>query len=68
MRRTFRAPLEPCTADTPMERFRRISDGPEPMVGSAEYLAVIALGGLRKHSCRIPMSGEITHSVTRPIG
>lgn len=60
-------PLERYTAETMIERFGRIPDGPVPMVGSPEDLTIIVVGGPGKHSSWVPTFGGTTHSVTREI-
>jgi hypothetical protein len=60
-------PLERYTHETMLERFGRIPDGPVPMVGAPEDLAIIVLGGPGKHSSWVPTFGGTTRSVTREI-
>ncbi len=60
-------PLERYTHETMMERFRRIPEGPVPMVSTPEDLAIIVLGGPGKHSSWVPTFGGTTRSVTREI-
>ena len=45
-------PLERYTEETMLERFGRVPEGPVPMVGSREDLAIIVLGGPGKHPSR----------------
>ena len=59
-----RIPLERYTEETMLERFGRVPDGPVPMVGSREDLAIIVLGGPGKHSSWVPTFGGTTRSVT----
>ncbi len=59
-----RVPLERYTEETMLERFGRIPEGPVPMVGSREDLAIIVLGGPGKHSSWVPTFGGTTRSVT----
>ena len=63
-----RIPLERYTEETMLERFGRVPDGPVPMVGSREDLAIIVLGGPGKHSSWVPTFGGTTRSVTVGVG
>jgi len=67
LNRHARVPLERYTEATMLERFGQIPDGPVPMVGSREDLAIIVLGGPGKHSSWVPTFGGATRSVTRKI-
>jgi len=67
LHRNARIPLERYTHETMMERFRKIPDGPVPMVVEPELLMIIVLGGPGKHSSWVPTFGGTTHSATKEI-